>query len=273
MEVAVLGGPQAAFPVAQPVTLGSGAAKVICAVAGADAAQLVAQLQAIDFSLVDVVEWRVDSLASFSDAIISGVSRVVRRESAVPILATFRTTSEGGTGDSAAYYRVLSTLISCGVDALDVEFSHPQCKELLEKAVVNGVVPVLSWHDQYGTPKVEMIVDQLQQMQRFVGQTVLDTRAQLGEDDPVQVGAGIVKYVSYAQDPLDALKLMLAVRHFVNSVQKLPVIALAMGRAGQVSRVFPATSGSAATFVGLPGSFTAPGQIEAEVFKHLDTGL
>lgn len=273
METVILGGRRAAFPVPKPVTLGASPAKIICSVAGADAAQLVSQLQSIDFTRVDLVEWRVDSLASFDDAIISGVSRVVRRESAVPLLATFRTTSEGGTGDTNAYYRVLSTLISCGVDALDIEYSHPHAKELIEKAVVNGIAPVLSKHDQYATEKVEAIINQLQEMQRFVAEAVLATRAKLGDDDPAEVGSGVVKYVSFATSALDALKLMLASRHFADTVQQVPVIALAMGKAGQVTRVFPVTSGSAATFVGVQGNFTASGQVNFEVFKHLDTGL
>ncbi|MCS4484205.1 type I 3-dehydroquinate dehydratase [Gleimia sp. 6138-11-ORH1] len=273
METVILGGAQAAFPVAKPVEIGAGAAKVICSVSGADAAQLVAQLQQIDFTQVDLVEWRVDSLASFADAIISGVSRVVRRESPVPILATFRTTTEGGTGDFAEYYRVLATLISCGVDAIDIEYTHGQAKEIIEKAVVNGVVPVLSKHDQYATGKVETILAELQEMQRFVGETVLKTRLELGNDDPSFVGAGVIKYVSYATAPMDALKLMLASRHFVETMQKLPMITLSMGKAGQVTRVFPATSGSAATFASVNDSFTAVGQLDHKIYQYLPAGL
>ncbi|EEH63973.1 putative 3-dehydroquinate dehydratase, type I [Gleimia coleocanis DSM 15436] len=261
MEIVALGTGKAVHPVAKPVEVGNGKALVICSVAGANAAQLAAALRAVDFTQVDLVEWRVDSLASFDNAIIQGVSRVVRRECPVPILATFRTISEGGTGDVSAYYRVLSTLLDVGVDALDVEASHPKASDLLAKATIRGVAVVLSKHNSAGTPRVEEMVEELRGLQVLVTSVVAETRLQLGADDPKQVGNGIVKYVVSAQDSMDALKLMLATRHFVDSLATVPVIALSMGVSGQVTRMFPSTSGSAATFVGLPGAYTAPGQV------------
>lgn len=260
MHTVVLGSEKAVYPTAKKVTFGQ-RAQVICSVAGANAAQLAASLRAVDYTQVDLIEWRVDSLASFDDAIIQGVARVVRRESEVPILATFRTISEGGTGDLTAYYRVLSTLLDTGVDALDVEATHPKAADLIAKATIRGVAVVLSKHEVTATARVEDIVSQLRQLQEMVSETVQSTRSQLGSDDPKHVGLGIVKYVAFAAVPMDALKLMLAARHFCDSYAQVPTIALSMGVAGQVTRLFPTVSGSAATFVGLPGAYTAPGQV------------
>lgn len=273
METIVLGGPHALQQTTKTVEIGGGRSKVICSVTGADAAALAGNLRAIDYTVVDLVEWRVDTLANFDDAIIQGVSRVVRRESPVPILATFRTVAQGGTGDSATYARVVNTLLNTGVDAVDIEYTHPQSKTLLETATIRGVAVICSHHELHSTGKIEDIIAELTQMQNYVRNVVAQTRSQLAEDDPTHLGWGSLKYVSQAANPMDALKLMLAVRHFVDVYAEIPVIALSMGEAGQVTRVFPSTAGSAATYASVKGVATAAGQIDHGVFAHFPEGL
>lgn len=257
----------------KPVEIGEGAAKIICSISGVDAAELAGNLRAIDYTTVDLVEWRVDTLAKFDDAIIQGIYRVVRRESKVPIIATFRTVSEGGTGDKSVYTRVLQTLINAGVDAVDVEATHPQAVEIIEKATIRGVGVFFSRHLLNGTGKIEEMLRDISEMQTRITTYIANVREQLGEDDPAHIGKGVVKYVVTAGDDLDALKLMLASRHFVDSYATIPVVTLAMGEKGRITRLFPATSGSAATFTSVNGVMTAAGQIDHSLFKQLNIGL
>ncbi|MGO1637927.1 type I 3-dehydroquinate dehydratase [Ancrocorticia populi] len=205
----------------------------------------------------DIVEWRIDCYEHALDpSAITHAAAILRSRTPLPILATFRTTPEGGEKDLATgqYIRLLTTLANSGsVAGIDVELSRGRevIATILHAAHSAGSSVVASVHDFKATPSTQSIVDTLTAM----------------EDS----GADIAKFVCMPKDAGDTLALMQATWQASQKLN-IPIITAAMGPTGTISRVAGSLFGSSATFATV-GDASAPGQVPASVLKPILTTI
>jgi 3-dehydroquinate dehydratase/shikimate dehydrogenase len=194
-------------------------ALVVETVTGRTMAELVAARDRAD---ADMVELRVDYVTDINVAQALAGRRL-------PVIFTCRAPWEGGRfqGGEDERLRILSQAIEGGAEYVDVEWKADRRR--LPRPVAGRIV--LSHHDFSGTPPD--VADRV--------------RAMLAEQPDV------LKISVTALQLRDCLKL-----REVTSVD-VPHVAIAMGPAGQVSRLFPGLYGSLWTY----GGTAAPGQVSA----------
>jgi 3-dehydroquinate dehydratase-1 len=205
-----------------PRLVAAGGEPEIEALAGADGA--------------DIVELRADL---FADPQPAGVTAALARLRAAgrPVILTVRSAAEGGRPlDDArreALYRAGLPL----ADAIDVEIaSTALVSTLVPAARGEGRTVLLSAHALDATPSVPALLDLIAR-----GETL---------------GADVVKLAAYARD-LGDLQTLLEV---TLAARPRPVVTLAMGPAGPLSRLVLPAAGSLLTY-GHVGTPTAPGQL------------
>ncbi|MFS0706073.1 type I 3-dehydroquinate dehydratase [Cellulomonas sp. 179-A 9B4 NHS] len=240
-------------------TLGAGVPAVCVPLVATTPDAAAADARALPPGVADVVEVRLDHVAgSAADpALATAALRAVRAAlpDDVPVLATFRSAREGGAqpADDAAYAAVvLAAITSAGVvDAVDVELATPDAvrADLLAAARAHGVPVVVSTHDFAGTPSADALVDVLRRQR--------------------DAGADVCKVAVTPADADDVLTLLQATRTFAREADR-PVVTIAMGGLGLVTRLAGEVFGSALTF-GSVGAGSAPGQLDAVRLREVLT--
>ncbi|MDU6152549.1 MAG: type I 3-dehydroquinate dehydratase [Actinomyces urogenitalis] len=216
----------------------------------------------------DVVELRLDLLDAATGAgpvlgaeagrrLAEGVWPAVQQVAAavattrLPLLATLRTSAEGGGVeiDDDAYRALLSAVLAaCSQDeaarqvvtALDVELARDCVSELAALAGPGGIDVLASAHFFSSAPAEDEIVSVLERM----------------ETQGAQVAK--VAVMPASQDDVARL-LRVAVR--ARGRLQVPVIAIAMGEDGVISRLAGGVFGSALTFATAGATASAPGQL------------
>lgn len=233
------------------VILGEGRTKIIVPTTAERSNELAEQAVKAAQAGADVVEWRVDYL--LEDEELLGALDILADSTPLPILATFRTADEGGKEIDVHDYRdmLLALARSGKVSAIDVEAFRDATavREIVDGAHNEGVAVVTSYHDFRGTPPAESIAS------RF---SAMDT-----------LGADILKLACMPASVEDLLILLGATREASQTFDR-PLITMAMGPIGVVSRIAGAVFGSCATFASV-GRASAPGQVPAvELRPFLD---
>jgi 3-dehydroquinate dehydratase I len=212
----------------------------------------VLQLPADDFDLVEI---RIDHFADVDDhqAVLSALE-AVRHSLApgIPILFTFRSRPEGGARDIdlADYEALLALAAKSGlVDAIDVEMFTELggLERIVNGAHAQGCAVIMSSHDFEKTPQHHQII----------------ARLSLQQD----LGADVVKLAAMPTNAADVLTLLSATEEFVRTLATRPVITMAMGPLGVVTRLAGETFGSCLTF-GSVGEASAPGQVGATELRR-----
>lgn len=233
--------------------LGDGVPKTCVPLTATRLADVVPQLTPILAAQPDLIEWRLDYLADFTakTALLATLKQVRQQLGEVPLLVTFRSQAEGGNAvlSSTDYQMLLQQLINSGhVDAVDIELSRGECvATLCAQARAAQVQSVVSAHFFQQTPPVADMVALL---------------AQMG-----QQGAAITKIAvmpSSAQDVLNLLQATLT----ATQQQTQPVITMAMGQLGQITRLAGGTFGSAVTFATVAAA-SAPGQLPLATLQQI----
>lgn len=233
------------------VVLGEGRTKVIVPVTAetfdeikeqtASIAKLGGQTASGAGNGVDVVEWRMDFLAPSID-VLSALETLAGFTD-LPVLATFRTADEGGKAIEASAYRdlLLAVARSGKVSAIDVEaFRHESTvREVIDGAHEAGVAVLASYHDFHATPAAEEIISRLEAMDA--------------------AGADVLK-LACMPTSVDDLLVLLNATHRASRTFDRPLITVAMGPIGVLSRIAGGVFGSCATFAAV-GRGSAPGQI------------
>ncbi len=234
-------------------TLGTGVPAVCVPVVAHDPAAAADDARALPPGAADVVEVRLDHVAGAADdpALVGATLTAVRAvlPPHVPVLATYRSAREGGVqpADDAAYAAVVEAAVEAAAggaaDAVDVELATPDALRdpLLAAARAHAVPVVLSTHDFTGTPPLDALLDVLRRQRAL--------------------GADVCKVAVMPHDPDDVLTLLRATRAFGREADR-PVVAIAMGGLGLVTRLAGEVFGSALTF-GAVGAASAPGQVDA----------
>ncbi len=229
------------------VRLGEGRTKVIVPVTGATVPELVAQVRALAAEELDIIEWRVDYLDVALDPaqVVAAAGQVREQAGDRPVLLTFRTHHEGGQQPvtSQQYVDLNLAVVGSGlVDAVDVEhrFDRQAGDQVIAAARAAGVPVVGSVHDFTATPPADELVAYLTGMQ--------------------ERGCAVAKAAVMPQTPGDVLTLMSATWTMTSEHPATPVLTMAMGGLGLLTRLSAQLTGSCATFA-MVGRASAPGQI------------
>ncbi|WP_303856068.1 type I 3-dehydroquinate dehydratase [Allisonella histaminiformans] len=203
----------------------------------------------------DVLEWRMDGLDALSPELATQGLSLVKSEISTPIIATIRTSKEGGSFPyEDALYEACVTAVMAGLrpgtDAVDVEMERTPAPRLIEKARALGLSVIVSFHDFSRTPKKEDIVS------RFL--TMKARHASIGK----------IAVIAHSRE--DACTMMDAMAQVHKTAPNFPFIGISMGPCGQVTRTEGGKAGSILTFASA-GEASAPGQIAlADMRRILD---
>lgn len=185
-------------------------------------------------------ELRADLLAD--PAQVRAALTAVRAASSLPLLLTYRSTTEGGkgAGHGQGYEDYLASLLQLRlpVAAVDIEMACPASKALVAEAKAGGYDVVGSCHDFTATPSRAQIAEKL---------------VQITAD-----GADITKVAYMPRNAQDVAALRHAAHDFADAYPYQPLIAISMGQLGAPSRTDLANCLTFATIA--DGVASAPGQ-------------
>lgn len=253
------------------VEIGSGMPKICVPITGGSQDEILTQAQNIPKEYVDMVEWRSDYFeqGEEQEKVVETAGLLQSILGELPLLFTCRTAREGGQLSLSfpKYEKLLQVVADSGyVDLVDVEVFRgydtrispkrewrvtDACNEKVRDLVEylsKRVVVIGSYHDFEKTPSREEILRRLLFMDRM--------------------GVDIPKMAVMPQEREDVICLMEANSLADRLIVEKPVITMAMGRLGAVSRLSGETFGSAVTF-GCKEQSSAPGQIPVEQLRYI----
>lgn len=240
------------------VTLGEGRPKTIVSLMGKRKEELLSMARRAVDAGADMLELRADFAQDVHDhgAVAAFASAIASELSHTPLVFTFRSVGQGGHVElsTSAYAKLLRTVVTSGaIDVVDVEATRGDdvAAKLVRIALEAGVHTIVSYHDFKKTPDTAWMVSELTHM--------------------VDLGASIPKLAVMAHDVTDCLRLMEATAQ-ATSVLDVPIITMAMGASGVLSRLTGEAFGSAATFCSLDAA-SAPGQVELTLARTTLDGL
>ena len=185
-------------------------------------------------------ELRADLLAD--PAQVRAALTAVRAASSLPLLLTYRSTTEGGkgAGHGQGYEDYLASLLQLRlpVAAVDIEMACPASKALVAEAKADGYDVVGSCHDFTATPSAAQITQKLAQI--------------------TAAGADITKVAYMPRTAQDVAALRHAAHDFAGAYPYQPLIAISMGQLGAPSRTDLVNCLTFATIA--DGAASAPGQ-------------
>ena len=185
-------------------------------------------------------ELRADLLAD--PAQVCAALTAVRAASSLPLLLTYRSTTEGGkgAGHGQGYEDYLASLLQLrpAVAAVDIEMACPASKALVAEAKAGGYDVVGSCHDFTATPSAAQITQKLAQI--------------------TAAGADITKVAYMPRTAQDVAALRHAAHDFAGAYPHQPLIAISMGQLGAPSRTDLVNCLTFATIA--DGAASAPGQ-------------
>jgi 3-dehydroquinate dehydratase-1 len=221
---------------------------LICSpLVGRTHARVIAEATIVAAKKPDVIEWRVDYFGGIGDAAAVLETGTALRTAVgdTPIIFTRRSIREGGEpiaiGD-AEVVRLYKAVGASGlVDFLDFEMSNDSehVRQVREQARADQVRLILSYHNFGYTPGLDFLV------QRFLEAECL--------------GADVAKVAVRPRDRADVLTLLAATAQADAKVQ-IPLISMAMGPLGAVTRMVGGVFGSSLSFA-VGAASSAPGQI------------
>lgn len=237
------------------VKIGEGVPKICVPIIAAEKEEIRAAAEELKSHPFDMVEWRADFFKDLSEKDkVQEVLKMLREIlGGVPLLFTVRTRAEGGNVrmDAEEYLQVNFQAIHTGlIDLVDVEILQGDdiAFMLVEAAHEKNIKVVASNHDFEKTPKKEEMLSRLCKMQ--------------------ELEADIAKIAVMPKTERDVLVLLDATLAMKELHRSTPVVTMAMGKLGLVSRLTGQLFGSAITF-GSVGGASAPGQIPVEKLQEL----
>eukprot|EP01083_Nonionella_stella_P024209 66917_1 len=205
---------------------------------------------------VDALEVRVDLLKDISISSIKEQLSLLRRASPLPLVFTVRSRAQGGgfNGDERELFGLLRIGVRLGCEFVDMEccWGEDAQQALLDNRGRSKIIGSLHFPGENGGS-----VDELKQL--FV-KCSKNNRAD------------VAKLVTTATHTDDAIRIITAAHALRGDPEFRPgLIALAMGEAGKLSRVFNQTM-TPVTHPLLPSS-AAPGQLSVESLESLRSVL
>ncbi len=199
---------------------------------------------------LDMIEVRIDYLGKLQPAQYAEITRNAYKAAGNKIvLVTLRNGTDGGpfVADDKYYGDVYRAVIESGAaDIIDLELFRDAAmiRALVKAAHAKGIKVIISDHEFKFTPDEGEIVRRLLLEQEF--------------------GADILKIAVMALSPEDALTVMSATAKMRHYYTDRPMLTMAMGKWGVLTRITGEGFGSDLTFASVGGKASAPGQIPAE---------
>jgi len=242
------------------LTIGEGKPKICVLVMGKNKAEVLEAAKKAVESKADLIEWRADSLTEgefdedFHNEILAKMREIIGE---MPIIYTFRTLIEGGKEIENEKYKdlILSVANARITDIIDVEiFSFKlKARDIIDEIHSFTNVKVIgSYHDFEGTPDTAELVYRL---------SVIDN-----------CNADILKIATMPHKKKDVMRIMTATILTYTRPNPKPIISIAMGNMGRVTRLLGGFTGSAITFASI-GRSSAPGQMDIEEVREILTKL
>lgn len=241
------------------ILLGEGVPKIAVPNVGSTEEEILTSTKEIAAAKPDLMEWRIDYYAAGIEdtAQLIDTGRKIRELiGELPLLITFRTKSEGGVCqlEENRYLDLVDQIIVNRLgDAVDIELFHEEnrIESLVSEAKNYNVVVIMSNHDFEKVPAKDVIEFRLKKM------------ANLGADVP--------KLACMPHNVEDVLTLLEATNAVHNEIEN-PIITMAMGDIGKVTRIAGQVFGSSLSF-GAVGKSSAPGQLSIEELRNAEKYL
>lgn len=237
------------------VVIGEGMPKICAPLVGKSLVELLEEASYLKELPLDLVEWRVDFYEDLLDiekvkTVLQEIRKIL---SHIPIIFTFRSFKEGGQKEvSTEYYVKLNKemIKTKLIDIVDIELFNDEChiKDMVSIAEENGVAIIISTHNFEKTPPKAEMLDKFNRATSF--------------------GAHIFKLAVMPSSTEDVINLLEATRIMKEHYGNMPIITMAMGKKGLISRISGEIFGSAVTF-GAGKSLSAPGQISVEELRKI----
>ena len=236
------------------LSLGDGQPKICVPLTGGTAEELFQEAEKIKEAGADLAEWRADFYEDLSDTdrLVKTMGGIAGILSGIPLLFTVRTEKEGGkAGISPEEYESinLAAARSGFADLVDVEvFSCERSEELIRGLQEAGVKVIGSSHDFQKTDSREVLLERFKKMDG--------------------TGADILKMAVMPDEFDDVAAIMQVTSEMVHKYTDRPVISMAMGGLGSISRIAGENFGSAVTFATV-GAASAPGQFPIQELRTM----
>lgn len=195
----------------------------------------------------DVIEWRVDNFDGVTDAERVKKALAMLRSVAgdIPVIFTCRSHLEGGfkkIDDEVKFDMIKQVLATGKLDVVDTEIisGRERIEEIKAVAHKNKTALILSYHNFKETPATDYITDRLR--------------------TAILYGADIAKVAVMPKNEGDVLKLLTATLNIRHEYPDTPLITMAMGGLGVITRMAGWMFGSDLTFA-VGDRASAPGQI------------
>jgi 3-dehydroquinate dehydratase-1 len=219
------------------ITLGS---KVICVSPLTDK-----DIYSLDLAYgADIVELRIDM---FSDISIKGIAHAfieARKKFILPIIATCRSSSEGGAVTISDNQRInIYNAVIEAADAIDIELNSVIAKDIIDLAIKHNKTTIASFHDFNQTPTLSAL-EKIYQMGRTLH-------------------CDIVKIAVTPNNYSDLRTLT----DFTLKYHDKGIVTIAIGELGRTGRLFLPLIGSLFTFASIKTS-SAPGQLTIKEFRQ-----
>lgn len=236
------------------VTIGQGRPKICVPIINKEKEAILKEARAVRELPIDLVEWRADWYEDGKtiDQVLEMLELLRKELGEIPILFTFRTQKEGGAASlTPEDYEALNLAAADSgfADLIDVEMfsGDAMVRRIVDGAHKKKVRVIGSNHDFYKTPDTAEIVRRLRRMQ--------------------ELDADIVKAAVMPLTKEDVLRLLEATVEAEKCVDR-PIVTMAMGGIGVVSRIAGEIFGSSITF-GAAAKASAPGQIDVNDLERV----
>lgn len=236
------------------MVIGEGVPKICVSLMGEDLHVCEREWMLLQDQRFDIVEWRLDYFqeSDHMDMVLDCAQALYSKRGNHPLLATFRSLRDGGEKDiqEKEYACLCETLITSSlIDMIDIEyrFSDELKKKIITLANQYDVKVVVSYHDFTCTPSKE------EQLQLFQGMQ--------------DCGGDIIKLALMPQTMHDVLSVLDATYEMAQKAS-VPVVSMAMGNLGKITRIAGEFFGSCITFASSQQA-SAPGQMKIEDVKTI----
>jgi 3-dehydroquinate dehydratase-1 len=227
--------------------LGGGTPLICTPLIGRSRERILAEAASVVPKKPDIIEWRVDFFEEIGDtATVLTVARALRGAAGeLPIIFTRRSIKEGGEpikiGDEEIVRLYDAVAASRLVDFIDFEMGNDpdHLRRVRDSTRAHETRLILSYHNFGYTPGVEFLV------QRFL--------------EAERLGADVAKVAVMPRDRMDVLALLAATAE-ADAKGGIPLISMAMGPLGSVTRMIGGVFGSSLSFA-VGEAASAPGQI------------
>jgi len=227
--------------------MGGGTPLICTPLVGRTRERILAEAASVVAKKPDVIEWRVDYFEAIADTTsVLEVGHALRTAvGELPIIFTRRSVKEGGERIGIDDGQVVRMYDAVGasrlVDFIDFEMSNDagHVKSVRESTRASGTKLILSYHNFGYTPGVDFLV------QRFL--------------EAERLGGDVAKVAVMPRDRQDVLNLLGATAQ-ADAKGRIPLISMAMGPLGSVTRMIGGVFGSSLSFA-VGEAASAPGQI------------